>query len=79
MSRAAAEAESFGGPRDPLMTRRRRVAVRGTRGIGPADMVANSRTGDVQVDARDGMVSLDGQLLRSEPAQNVSLNRLYFL
>ncbi|MER0424373.1 urease subunit alpha [Streptomyces microflavus] len=79
VSRAAAEAESFGGPRDPLMTRRRRVAVRGTRGIGPADMVANSRTGDVQVDARDGLVSLDGQLLRSEPAQNVSLNRLYFL
>ncbi|NEE58594.1 urease subunit alpha, partial [Streptomyces sp. SID8455] len=31
VSRAAAEAESFGGPRDPLMTRRRRVAVRGTR------------------------------------------------
>lgn len=79
VSRAAAEAESFGGPRDPLLTRRRRVAVRGTRGIGPADMVANSRTGEVQVDARDGLVSLDGQPLRSEPAQNVSLNRLYFL
>ncbi|MFI5739446.1 urease subunit alpha [Streptomyces anulatus] len=79
VSRAAAEAESFGGPRDALVTRRRRVAVRGTRGIGPADMIANRRTGKVEVDARDGLVSLDGEPLRSEPAGSVSLNRLYFL
>ncbi|MFE7137515.1 urease subunit alpha [Streptomyces sp. NPDC057644] len=79
VSRAAAEAESFGGPRDTLVTRRRRVAVRGTRGIGPADMIANRRTGSVQVDARDGLVSLDGEPLRSKPADSVSLNRLYFL
>ncbi|MFD8469286.1 urease subunit alpha [Streptomyces cyaneofuscatus] len=79
VSRAAAEAESFGGPRDALVTRRRRVAVRGTRGIGPADMIANRRTGKVEVDARDGLVSLDGEPLRSEPAESVSLNRLYFL
>ena len=66
-----------GGDRVP--TRRRRVAVRGTRGIGPADLRLNSRTGAVDVDQRTGLVTLDGDQLRSEPADSVSLNRLYFL
>jgi urease subunit alpha len=64
---------------DTLPTRRRRVAVRGTRGIGPADLRLNSRTGAVDVDQRTGLVTLDGEPLRSEPAESVSLNRLYFL
>ena len=53
--------------------------MRGTRGIGPADLLLNSRTGAVDVDQRTGLVSLDGDPLRSEPADSVSLNRLYFL
>ncbi|MFI9750338.1 urease subunit alpha [Streptomyces collinus] len=64
---------------DTVPTRRRRVAVRGTRGIGPADLRRNSRTGAVDVDQRTGLVTLDGEPLRSEPAESVSLNRLYFL
>ncbi|MFI8221024.1 urease subunit alpha [Streptomyces sp. NPDC085932] len=64
---------------DLLPTRRRRVAVRGTRGIGPADLRLNSRTGSVDVDQRTGLVTLDGEPLRSAPAESVSLNRLYFL
>ncbi|MCX4864240.1 urease subunit alpha [Streptomyces sp. NBC_00257] len=64
---------------DSMPTRRRRVGVRGTRGIGPGDLVHNSRTGEVAVDARSGLVTLDGDPLRSEPADSVSLNRLYFL
>jgi urease subunit alpha len=64
---------------DTLPTRRRRVAVRGTRGIGPADLRRNSRTGAVDVDQRTGLVTLDGEPLHSEPADSVSLNRLYFL
>ncbi|MGW6870311.1 urease subunit alpha, partial [Streptomyces sp. NPDC054912] len=64
---------------DEMPTRRRRVAVRGTRGIGPKDMLRNSRVGAVDVDARSGLVSLDGEPLRSEAAESVSLNRLYFL
>ncbi|MFI2634639.1 urease subunit alpha [Streptomyces collinus] len=64
---------------DTLPTRRRRVAVRGTRGIGPADLRRNCRTGAVDVDQRTGLVTLDGEPLRSEPAESVSLNRLYFL
>ncbi|MFF1804363.1 urease subunit alpha, partial [Streptomyces virginiae] len=75
VSRAAAESGSSGG----LITRRRRVAVQGTRGIGPKDMVASARLGEVDVNARTGLVTLDGEPLRSEPAQQVSLNRLYFL
>ncbi|MFF9410045.1 urease subunit alpha [Streptomyces anandii] len=64
---------------DTMPTRRRRVAVRGTRGIGPADLLLNSRTGSVDVDRRTGLVTLDGDPVRSGPAESVSLNRLYFL
>lgn len=64
---------------DRLPTRRRRVAVRGTRGIGLAGMVRNGRTGDVRVDPRTGAVTLDGQRVHSEPAHSVPLSRLYFL
>ncbi|MFE5490161.1 urease subunit alpha [Streptomyces virginiae] len=79
VSRAAAESGSFGAPYDTLGTRRRRVAVRGTRGLGPKDMVGNARLGEVDVDPRTGLVTLDGEPLRSEAAESVSLNRLYFL
>ncbi|MFE1414864.1 urease subunit alpha [Streptomyces sp. NPDC058746] len=79
VSRAAAEAGSPRSPYDAMKTRRRRVAVGGTRGIGPADMVDNARLGEVQVDPRSGLVTLDGTPLRSEPAQEVPLSRLYFL
>jgi urease subunit alpha len=64
---------------DHMTTRRRRVAVRNTRGIGPADMVLNNRLGTVDVDAKTGMVTFDGETVYSEPAQTVSLSRLYFL
>ncbi|MEW2489697.1 urease subunit alpha [Streptomyces sp. NPDC048411] len=79
VSGAAVEAGSPGKAFDSMPTRRRRVAVRGTRGIGPADLVLNSRTGQVDVDRRSGLVTLDGAPMRSEPADQVSLSRLYFL
>ena len=71
---AAAQASA-----DLMPTRRRRVAVRGTRGIGPSSMVRNSRTGAVRVAAATGLVTLDGDPIASEPADSVSLSRLYFL
>jgi urease subunit alpha len=74
VARAAAEASA-----DLMPTRRRRVAVRGTRGIGPAAMVRNRRTGSVNVDPPSGLVTLDGEPIRSEAAASVSLSRLYFL
>ncbi|WUD86217.1 urease subunit alpha [Streptomyces sp. NBC_00503] len=64
---------------DLMPTRRRRVAVRGTRGIGPKDMLRNARTGSVDVHPGTGLVSLDGEPLVSEPADSISLSRLYFL
>ena len=64
---------------DHMTTRRWRVAVRGTRGIGPADLVLNTRLGSVDVDPATGMVSLDGEGVYVDPADEVSLSRLYFL
>jgi len=65
---------------DTIPTRRRRVAVRGTRGIGLADMVAgNSRTGTVRVDADGSRVWLDGEVLHRDPVDAVPLGRLYYL
>ncbi|OUC91849.1 urease subunit alpha [Streptosporangium minutum] len=73
VSGAAADAAD-----DHMTTRRRRVGVRGTRGIGPGDLVLNSRLGSVEVDPL-GRVTLDGAPVRSAPADSVSLSRLYFL
>ncbi|MGW1007426.1 urease subunit alpha, partial [Streptomyces sp. NPDC002520] len=78
VSRAAAESGSPGKAFDSMATRRRRVAVRGTRGI-PGNLVLNSRVGQVDVDRHSGLVTLDGTPMRSEPADQVSLSRLYFL
>ncbi|MEO7370638.1 MAG: urease subunit alpha, partial [Ilumatobacteraceae bacterium] len=64
---------------DHMSTRRRRVAVKGTRNIGPADLVHNNRLGHVDVDPRTGSVSFDGATVYSDPADSVSLSRLYFL
>ncbi|MEU8246860.1 urease subunit alpha [Nonomuraea sp. NPDC048916] len=74
VSQAAAQAGD-----DAMTTRRRRVAVRGTRGIGPATMIRNDRLGEVRVRQDTGQVTLDGELIGSNPADTVSLSRLYFL
>ena len=64
---------------DHMTTRRRRVAVKNTRNIGPADLVHNDRLGTVDVDPLTGVVTLDGVVVSSEPSDSVSLSRLYFL
>ena len=64
---------------DHMTTRRRRVAVRDNRNIGPADLVLNNRLGTVDVDPSTGMVTLDGDTVYSDPSESVSLSRLYFL
>ena len=74
VAQAAVEASA-----DLMQTRRRRVAVRGTRGIGPGSMVRNSRVGAVRVAAATGLVTLDGEPIESAPADTVPLSRLYFL
>lgn len=74
VSAAAAEAAD-----DRFPSRRRRVGVRGTRGIGPAGMVRNARLGRVEVAPATGLVTLDGEPVTSPPADAVPLSRLYFL
>ncbi len=63
---------------DSLPTRRRRVAVRGTRDVSLADMNRTRAAADVQV-APDGAVRLEGEAVWCEPADSVPLSRLYFL
>jgi urease subunit alpha len=69
---------SLGGAVDQMPTSRRRVAVKGTRGIGPKAMVRNTMLGDVEVDPSTGAVVLNGEPVASEPAESISLSRLYF-
>ena len=63
---------------DRLPTRRRRVAVSGTRGIGLAEMNRTRAAAEVSV-APDGAVEVDGDPVSCDPAQSVPLSRLYFL
>jgi urease subunit alpha len=62
-----------------LDTRRRPVAVRGCRGIGPGAMVRNTMTGTVEIDPATAAVRLDGAPVSSAPLDQVALSRLYFL
>jgi len=62
-----------------MTTRRTRVAVRNTRGIGPANLVLNARLGSVDVDAATGSVSFNGARVYVDPVDAVPLSRLYFL
>ena len=62
-----------------LATRRRVVAVRGTRNILRGDLVANTAVPPVEVSPVDGTVTLDGRVLAADPVSDVPLNRRYFL
>ena len=62
-----------------LATRRRVIAVSGTRGIGRADLVANTAVPAIEVSRVDGTVTLDGRVLAAEPVDDVPLNRRYLL
>ncbi|MEX0985166.1 MAG: urease subunit alpha [Actinomycetota bacterium] len=76
VSRAGLEA-GIGGV---LGTRRRLVAVTGTRGLTRADLVANTAApAGIDVSPEDGSVSLGGHLLRCEPVNGVPLSRRYLL
>ena len=74
----SAAAEQAGFART-LGTRRRVVAVRGTRGLRRADLVANTAVPPIEVSRSDGAVTLGGRELAADPVSRVSLNRLYFL
>jgi len=58
---------------------RRLVAVRGCRAIGKCDLVLNTATPKIEVDADSYEVRADGQVLTCEPADVLPLAQRYFL
>jgi urease subunit alpha len=62
-----------------LGLRKRLVAVANCRKIGKADMLHNSATPHIEVDAETYEVRADGELLTCEPASVLPLAQRYFL
>jgi urease subunit alpha len=62
-----------------LGSRRRHVAVRGTRGLSRGDLIANTAVPPIEVSPKDGTVTLDGRRLACEPVSQVPLSRRYLL
>jgi urease subunit alpha len=74
VSRAAIDA-GFGAG-----TRRRVIAVHGTRGLSREDLIANTETPrGLTVSPVDGTVAIDGRVLACEPTPVVPLSRKYLL
>ena len=55
------------------------LPVRNTRGLTRANLHLNRDTAAIEVDPRDGTVTLDGRVLAVEPATEVPLSRRYFI
>ena len=62
-----------------LGTRRRLVAVRGTRSIRRSDLSRNTAVPPIEVSPADGAVTLEGRVLRTDPVADVRLSRRYLL
>jgi urease subunit alpha len=75
VSRAAAEA----GIAARLGLKRTVLPVKGTRGIGKADMVLNDALPVIEVDPETYEVRADGELLTCAPAAELPLAQRYFL
>jgi urease subunit alpha len=60
-------------------SRRRFLAVRETRSIRRADLIAGRSCPRVDVDPADGTVSLDGRVLAASPVSTVPMSRRYLL
>jgi urease subunit alpha len=58
---------------------RRFVAVRETRSVQRWDLIAGRACPQIDVDASDGTVSLDGRVLAAAPAGTVPMSRRYLL
>ncbi len=72
----AAQAAGIG---EKLGLARETVAVKGTRGIGKADMVLNDALPKIEVDPETYEVRADGELLTCEPAEVLPMAQRYFL
>jgi urease subunit alpha len=71
LARAAMDAE--------LPTIRTRAAVGGCRELSAANMLRNTRTGTVTVDAAHREVRLDGEPVRARPVERLSFSGSYLI
>jgi urease subunit alpha len=62
-----------------LPTARERAPVRGCRDLTAADMVRNTRTGEVRVDPRTLAVTLDGAPVEGEPVEDLAFSGTFLL
>ena len=75
VSKAALE----GGIKDRIGSRRRFVPVEDTRSVRRDTLARNRAVPPIEVDPRDGTVTLDGRVLAVEPVRDVPLGRKYVL
>ncbi len=75
ISKAAMEA----GVPEELHLTKKAYAVHGVRDISKADLKLNCETPDIVVDPQTYEVSIDGEVLTSEPAEKLALAQRYFL
>ncbi len=68
-----------GGIGARLGSRRRFIAVEDTRTVRRESLVANRACPQIEVDPRDGTVTLQGRTLAAEPVPEVPLSRRYLL
>jgi urease subunit alpha len=62
-----------------LASARHVVEIGTTRGLTRADLAFNTATAPIEVDPRDGRVTLAGRVLAAPPVTDLPLNRLYLL
>ena len=67
------------GAEAALPTAKQRGVVRGTRGIGAAEMVRNDRRAAVRVDPATHAVTVDGEIVQTPPVGRVPLSALHLL
>jgi urease subunit alpha len=73
---SAAAAADFGRR---LPTRRRTLAVAGTRRVGKQHMLYNQANPQIVIDPRSAEIAIDGRPLPALPLEDLPLNRRYFL
>jgi urease subunit alpha len=67
------------GVPERLGLHRQIVEVRNCRSIGKQHMVRNARVPDIQVDPETFRVTVDGEVVTIDPAQELPLTRLFFM
>ena len=72
-------AAAVGDFRRQVGSRRRALAVTGTRQVGKRHMLYNGANPRIEIDPRTVEIRIDGQPLPALPGDDLPLNRRYFL